>query len=382
MKKMLIMAKSLGGGGSEVALIEFINHIDLNKYKPTLLLMDKDDEYEYRLNKKIKIRYLDFDNKFYKSLVSMYQLPGKIIKKARINSFFDVYEFVSKHVHADLSNSYDIALDFYGYGSFTTSFVAKHINARKKATWIHDCRMPWLANVKKYLGYYDRIFCVSSSVKKIFDNKYKIFNSKSEVMLNFVDFNKIKLNSQSYEKIFNDNYLNIVTVGRLNEQKGIDIAIKAANNLTKTSVNFKWYVIGDGKQYNKLRKLIRKYKLEKYFKLLGYKKNPYIYMKECDLYVQPSRHEGFGLTVLEALFLKKVVLVSNIPALEEQVKNNVNGFVFKLDPQAISETIMNIYGNKRLIDKVINNNVNEWNKKEKIYTNQMSNIDSLLGEIK
>lgn len=88
MKKMLIMAKSLGGGGSEVALIEFINHIDLNKYEPTLLLMDKDDEYEYRLNKKIKIRYLDFDNKFYKSLVSMYQLPGKIIKKARINSFF------------------------------------------------------------------------------------------------------------------------------------------------------------------------------------------------------------------------------------------------------------------------------------------------------
>ena len=236
----------------------------------------------------------------------MYQLPGKIIKKARINSFFDVYEFVSKHVHVDLSSLYDIALDFYGYGSFTTSYVAKHINAKKKATWIHDSQMPWLANVKKYLIYYDRIFCVSNSVKKAFDSKYKLFNNKSEVMFNFVDFNKIKLNTQNHKKIFNNNYLNILTVGRLTEQKGIDIAIKAANYLNKSSVNFKWYVIGDGKEYNKLSKLIRKYKLENHFKLLGYKRNPYMYMEECDLYVQPSRHEGFGLTVLEALFLKKL----------------------------------------------------------------------------
>lgn len=41
---------------------------------------------------------------------------------------------------------------------------------------------------------------------------------------------------------------------------------------------------------------------------------------------------------------------------------------------------MNIYSNKRLMGRVINNNVNEWNKKKKIYNNQMLKIDSLLGE--
>ncbi|MDN5955984.1 MAG: hypothetical protein L0H82_06330, partial [Lactobacillus sp.] len=63
MKKLLVIAKSLGGGGSEVALVEFLNHLDESKYDVTLLLLDKDTEYKYRLKKKLKIKYIEFDNK-------------------------------------------------------------------------------------------------------------------------------------------------------------------------------------------------------------------------------------------------------------------------------------------------------------------------------
>lgn len=377
MKKMLIMAKSLGGGGSEVALVEFINHIDLNKYEPTLLLMDRDNEYKYRLSKNIKIRYLNFDNNFFKSLVSMYKLPGKIIKKAKINSYVDIYSLVSRYVSADLDDLYDIALDFYGYGSFTTAFVAKNVNAKKKATWIHDSRMPWLKNVTNYLRCYDQIFCVSNSVKKVFDDKYSDFKDKSKVMLNFIDFNKIKLDARAKKNIFDSNYLNIVTVGRLTEQKGIDIAIKAANILNKRNLKFRWYIIGEGKNFNRLNVLIKRYKLKDRFILLGYKKNPYPYMNESDLYIQPSRHEGFGLTVLEAIFLKKIVLVSDIPVLKEQIKNNVNGFVFRLNPENLSETIMKVYNNGKIKNKIISN-MNSQQEKMGMYNNQMSLIDCLV----
>ena len=57
---MLIVAKSLGGSGSETAMIEFINHLSSKKYDLSLLL-DKDDEYKYRLNKKAKLNYIQFD---------------------------------------------------------------------------------------------------------------------------------------------------------------------------------------------------------------------------------------------------------------------------------------------------------------------------------
>ena len=65
------MAKSLGGGGTEVALIEFLNSLDFKKFDVTLLLLNEDNEYKYRLNKNIKIRYLNFDKDFYKNMVSM-----------------------------------------------------------------------------------------------------------------------------------------------------------------------------------------------------------------------------------------------------------------------------------------------------------------------
>ena len=113
------MAKSLGGGGTEVALIEFLNSLDFKKFDVTLLLLNEDNEYKYRLNKNIKIRYLNFDKDFYKNMVSMYTITSKVIKKMHFNRMLKIYDNIIQH-STKLTEKYDIALDFYGYGSFTT----------------------------------------------------------------------------------------------------------------------------------------------------------------------------------------------------------------------------------------------------------------------
>ena len=110
--KILLIAKSLGGGGSETAMIEFINYFPTEDYELSVLLLDKDDEYKYRINRDIIVNYIDFDNEFYHSLASMYTLPGKIIKKMQINKFVGMYDMLANHAKAPL-DSYDIALDFY-----------------------------------------------------------------------------------------------------------------------------------------------------------------------------------------------------------------------------------------------------------------------------
>ena len=117
MKNILILAKSLGGGGAEVALIEFLNHLDMNQCTVTLLLLDKDEEYKYRLNDNINIKYLEFDRPIYKKMVSMYSFIGKVIKKLNLNAYFNIYHYVLKHTKFCIDNKYDIALDFYGYGA-------------------------------------------------------------------------------------------------------------------------------------------------------------------------------------------------------------------------------------------------------------------------
>ena len=119
--------------------------------------------------------------------------------------------------------------------------------------------------------------------------------------------------SKEREGLKNDSeHINILTVGRLViHYKGYDLAIKAAKRLKQNGYKFKWYIVGDGPDKDKIKKLIIKNELTNEFILLGKKDNPYPYMRSCDIYVQPSRKEGFGLTTIEAKILKRPIVCTN-----------------------------------------------------------------------
>lgn len=210
MKDLLIMAKSLGGGGSEVALIELINALPEAHYNITLVLLDSDNEYAYRLKKNVNIVQLTFNSSFAKSLVSMYAFPAKVLKKLSINSFIPYYDFVSNCVTNVFEKTYDIAIDFYGYGSFVTAFLATKIRAKKKATWLHDEKPYWMKSVQKYLCKYDKVYGVSQAVVDAFCREYPHYKGKTAVFYNVIDIEEIKRKSEQDEVIpFKDAFLGI-----------------------------------------------------------------------------------------------------------------------------------------------------------------------------
>lgn len=343
MKQLLIMAKSLGGGGSEVALIELINALPEEIYDITLVLLDSDNEYSYRLKKKVNIVQLNFTSDFVKSLVSMYAFPAKVLKKLSVNYYIPYYDFAAEKVTNVFNKTYDIAIDFYGYGSFTTAFLATKICAKKKAIWLHDEKIYWMKSVKKYLDKIDKVFGVSQAVVDAFCKEYPHYRDKAEVFYNVIDTKEIKRKAELYEKMPFKDVFNIVTVGRLTEQKGYDIAIKAASILKKKKIDFTWYAIGGGRDDKKLKKMVTKYGLEEQFIFLGRKDNPYPYMKNCDLYVQPSRHEGYVITLVEARVLSLPILSSDIPSAREQIQDGRNGYISELRPEALADKIEYLY---------------------------------------
>ncbi len=262
MKDLLIMAKSLGGGGSEVALIELINALPEELYNITLVLLDSDNEYAYRLKKKVNIIQLTFNSSFAKSLVSMYAFTAKVLKKLSVNYYIPYYDFVTNRVTNVFEKNYDIAIDFYGYGSFVTAFLATKIKAKKKATWLHDEKLYWMKSVQRYLDSYDRVYGVSQAVVDAFCKEYPFYRNKAGVFYNVIDTEEIKRKSEQNEAVpFKDTF-NIVTVGRLTEQKGYDIAIKAASILKQKKIDFAWYAIGTGRDESKLKKLAAKHNLK------------------------------------------------------------------------------------------------------------------------
>lgn len=355
MKKVLFMAKAFGGGGAEVAMLELINKMPEEQYDITLALLDDDLEYFGRLNRKIKIVQIQFKNSVVAKMVSMYSIPAKILKKLAINRFIPYYDFLFNSVENTFSETYDLALDFYGYGYFLTGFMAKKIKAKKKATWLHDEDLCWwFKSVEKYAYKYDKIFAVSEAVKTSFCNAYPKLKDKAEVFYNVIDTKLISEKSKLSCEDELEGQFKILTVGRLHNQKGYDIAIQSAKILKERGIKFKWYAIGDGKEKENLKKLIHKYGVEDEFLLMGRKDNPYSYMKQCDLYVQPSRHEGYVITLVEARTLCLPIITSDIPSAHEQIIDGINGYIVPLDAKSFADKIEELYMNRNLLELTVN----------------------------
>ena len=122
---------------------------------------------------------------------------------------------------------------------------------------------------------------------------------------------------------YNDNYtgLRILTIGRLANQKGYDMALEACKILKEKGIEFKWYSLGIGPLKEEIEKYINENNLENNFKLLGVKSNPYPFIKDCDIYVQTSRFEGFGIAIAEARMLNKPVVTTRFDAVYNQMKD-------------------------------------------------------------
>ena len=84
---------------------------------------------------------------------------------------------------------------------------------------------------------------------------------------------------------------------------------------------------------------IEKYCLKDVFILLGNQSNPYTYLKDCDLYVQPSRYEGYCTTTNEARMLSKPVITTDVSGSREQFVDGETGWIVPMEENAIYERI-------------------------------------------
>lgn len=197
-----------------------------------------------------------------------------------------------------------------------------------------------------YLHKYKHIFAISNSVQ---EDLAKYLKKNVPIILNGINSTDIL----SQKDATKNQTFHIVQIGRLvHTKKGQDILIEAIfilhqKGFKNISVDF----IGDGESKDFLKELVKSKQLENQIHFLGSKEQSYIFshLKEYDLFVQPSRKEGFGLTVTEAMVAKIPVLVSDQEGPMEIIKNGKYGYYFKSN-DAINcaqeiEKIMNISTN-------------------------------------
>ena len=369
-KRILIAVESLESGGVEVSLVRLLNKLILKKnIDVDLLLIKKKGIYLDKIPKDVKIIELKTQNKIYnydnpfsyvnelKGLTKIkfiiFKLKSFLYRK--INREHLYYKLLLKNT-IRLQKKYDIAIDYLGYGHFLGSYIADKVNAEKKVMWIHDEKNDWLSKLRCWLKDYDKFFCVSQSCADSLVIHYPQLKLKVDTFYNLINYEEIR--EKADEKIdckFDDNVCNIVTVGRLEWQKGYDIAINIAEILRKKNFKFCWYVIGGGSLNKELEKIIESKDLVNEFKLLGLMQNPFPYIKKSDLYLQPSRHEGYGLAIAEARVLGTIPIATNLSCIKEQIIDGENGYVCELNSEEFAKTIIKVYNDKNLMKKIKNN---------------------------
>ncbi len=365
MKKMLIATYGLYSGGVETSLLSLLNTIK-NNYNITLLVLKEEGIHLKDIPSNIKVMTIPFKNDYFnifkntseikriseKIVLLYYKLINKsftLFKSRKLaNSYFIKYT-------KELEGEFDIAIDYHGYGYFGTGYVAKKVRAKRKYTWIHSSDLEWVNNTIQFFNCFDKIFAVSNYAKEEFSRKYSKFDNKLDVFYNIIDYKKIFEQSEEFVPRFEKDLINILTVGRLEKEKGYDLLLDIAKELKDNNIKFNWYIIGKGSLKEHLTKRVNYENLTSNVILLGEQKNPYPYFKYTDIYVQTSNFEGYGLTIAEAKAFCKPIVCSDIPTFKEQIENNKNGFVCEQEPSKFKDKILEIINDEYITNKFIKN---------------------------
>lgn len=189
---------------------------------------------------------------------------------------------------------------------------------------------------------------VSQKIKDDLTEKRIVPNKKIMVIYNGVKESEDIVSNEDIYKIKKDlsienNSPIILSIGRLHEVKGHIYLIRAIKILVEKNPNLKLLIIGNGPERKKLKDESTKLGLSNYILFLGEIRETVPYYKLANFFVLPSINEGFGLSVVEAMSDKLLVIASNVGGIPEIIKDSVNGFLVEPgNPIKLAEVISNI----------------------------------------
>ncbi|MGW7981134.1 glycosyltransferase [Staphylococcus xylosus] len=125
----------------------------------------------------------------------------------------------------------------------------------------------------------------------------------------------------------------------MSPEKNHDSLIKAFKNVTEIEPKSKLYILGDGPLFKHLERLIKELKLENHVFLLGFIKNPFMFVAKCDCFVLTSNYEGQGMVILEAQTLSKPVIGTNVSGINS-ILDNTNGLLIENNIESIKDGLV------------------------------------------
>lgn len=189
----------------------------------------------------------------------------------------------------------------------------------------------WVEKISAH--FCDKIVCISDAEKESALREKICKPSKLQVIYNGIDLEGIKDTVPKTRKELNipEDAFVVGMVGRLSKQKAPDIFVKAASLIKKKIPNAYFLMVGDGELRDQVEEMIHKFDLDSSFLITGWVDNPTSYMKIMNVGCLLSRWEGFGLVLPEYMACGLPIIATNVDAIPNIIKNDVNGILVKKD---------------------------------------------------
>lgn len=366
MKKILFIIDSLNCGGAEKSLVSLLPSLDYSQIDLYLSIVNRHGIFEQYIPSNVKV--IPFPQPGWLGRIIS---DGCFFVSRRVLSYFrikrhgaELWWNCKKYFIPQFKGEYDIAIAYHQ--GFPTYYLCQKVKASKKVSWINiDLKKAgYRPKFNRY--FYDQmttVCVVSDALYKITPLDGYVEKERLYVIRDILNVNLIReMANAPFEAQIENSAVKLLTVGRMVPQKNYSLAVLTAERLKSEGVNFVWTFVGEGCDRNMIESMINSADLHRHIILAGEQSNPYPYFRHCDIYVQTSAFEGFGLTLSEAKILHKPIVTTNFPSAYDQIIDGENGLIAEMTPESIADKIISIIENPALKNRLIDNTQREENR--------------------
>lgn len=360
MKKVLFVIKNMNLGGPATSLLNMLEMLKEKGYTADLFLMEHTGIFMERAKKAANLLPED------KALATLLCDVGRVKKDYGIRGLFyrGVFSFLKKKTGqktlinkvfeycAKKLKGYDVTAVYQE--NISTDF-AKFIPSPEKVAWVHTIYERFTKNYTDDEVYniykdFDEIICVIGAGAEAFKKGQPKLSDRVRVINN--PLNAEDIMRKGKEEASLSDCFKIVSIGRLSAEKQYEYCIEAAERLKNDGHSFKWYIIGEGQERQKLERLVKDGGLADFVELKGAMANPYSILAKCDLLVISSAYEAQPMVANEAFISGVPVVSTAFDSAYEFIKDGQNGLICNNSSVALYEAIGKLMSDKELMERI------------------------------
>ncbi|MCQ9636408.1 glycosyltransferase [Chryseobacterium sp. WG23] len=348
-KKILIRIGSLRHGGAEKVLANFLKNLPKDKYEVDLLINLYTGMYIKEIPSWVNLYYLLKGEMI--TTNRPHEIPVKAFRVLYQKMFLMfpslLYTFILKN------KKYDVEIAAI-HGMYREVLSSPQKDS-KKIVWVQND----IFNLKEYTPdvirqffKFDRILVISNKLK---EEMQKLARNEKEKQAVVKIFNPIdsqdtlqKAEAEINDYPFSKDLPTFITIGTVYPQKGYDRLLDVHKKLMDEGLKHQIIIIGDGFDFENIQAKLNQLGLHETVKMLGFRSNPYPYLKKSDFYVMSSRHEGFPTIIAEALILNKPVVSTDVSGIKDLLQDGKLGLITPNSEDGIYEGMKKFLLNKEI----------------------------------